>query len=131
VADVQCDDTRVTEEVARLEAETMRDDGAEGPSDNAERAVATVDTIVPAFTSPGTAAAPEGEAVPAPDENVRAVASTGETPGGDASEMAHAAELEATLLAASSPEREARRSPRLPSRLKLRSSPPKARSEGP
>jgi hypothetical protein len=106
-ADAQCDDARVTEEVARPEAETMRDDGAEGPSDDAERAVVTVDTIVPAFTFPGTATAPEGDAVPAPDENVPAAASTREAPGGDASEMAHAAELEATLLAASSPEREA------------------------
>jgi hypothetical protein len=48
--------------------------------------------------------------------------------------MAHAAELEATLLAASPPERDAPpppRSPRAPSRLKLCSSPPKLRSEGP
>jgi hypothetical protein len=86
---------------------------------------------VPAFTSPGTAAALEGYAIPTPDENVRAEASTGETPGGEVSEMTHAAELEATLLAASSPEREAPWSPRLPSRLKLRSSPPKSRSKGP
>jgi hypothetical protein len=107
VANAQCDDARVTEEVARPEAKTMHDDGAEGPSDIAERDVATVDTIVPAFTSPGTTAAPEGDAIPALDENVRAAASTGETPGGDASEMAHAVELKATLLATSSPEREA------------------------
>jgi hypothetical protein len=106
-ADVQCDDARVTEEVARPKAEALHDDGAEGPSDDAKRTVATVDTIVPAFTSPGTTAAPEGDAVLAPDENVRAAARTGEAPGGDASEMARAAELEATLLAASSPEREA------------------------
>jgi hypothetical protein len=52
--------------------------------------------------------------------------------------MAHAAELEATLLAASSPERDAPAPPppppprrRVPSRLKLCSSPPKLRSEGP
>jgi hypothetical protein len=85
----------------------MRDDGAEGPSDDAQRAAATVGTIVPASTSPVTAAAPDEDAIPALDENVRAAASTREVPGGDASEMAHAAELEATLLAASSPEREA------------------------
>jgi hypothetical protein len=130
-ADAQRDDYRATEEAARPEAETMRDDGVEGPSDDAEHTVATVGTIVPSFATPGTAAAPEGDAVPAPDEDARAAASTGETPGGDTSEMAHAAELEATLLAANSPEREAPRSPRPPSRQKLRSSPPKPRSEGP
>jgi hypothetical protein len=129
----QCDDACVTEEVARPDAEAMRDDDAEGPSDNADRAAMTVDSIVPAFTSPGTAAAPEGDAIPAPDENVRAAASTGEAPGGDASEMVHAAELEVTLLAASSPEHEAPHPPEpsTASRLKLRSSPPKPRSEGP
>jgi hypothetical protein len=66
-----------------------------------------VGTIVPTFTSPGTAAAPDEDVIPAPNENVRAAASTGEAPGGNASEMAHAAELEVTLLAASSSEREA------------------------
>jgi hypothetical protein len=106
-ADAQCDDTRVAEEVVRPEAEAMHDAGAEGPLDDVERAVATMDTIVHAFTSAGTAAAPEGDAVPAPNENARAAASTREAPGGNTSEMAHAAELEATLLAAASPEREA------------------------
>jgi hypothetical protein len=130
-ASAQCDDARVTEEVARPEAEAMCDDSAKGPSDDAERAVVTVDTIVPALTSPGTAAAPEGDAVPAPDENVPAAVSTEENPGGDTSEMVHAAELEVALLAASPPERDAPRSPRPPNRLKLRSSPPKPRSEGP
>jgi hypothetical protein len=57
-ASAQCDDARVTEEVARPEAEAMCDDNAKGPSDDAECAVVTVDTIVPALTSPGTAAAP-------------------------------------------------------------------------
>jgi hypothetical protein len=106
-ADAQCDDARITEEVERPDAEAMRDDGAEGPSDDAERTAATVGTTVPAFTSPRSVAAPEGDAIPAPNENVRATDSIGEAPGGDASEMAHAAELEATLLAASSPERDA------------------------
>jgi hypothetical protein len=130
-ADAQRDDARVTEEVARPYAETIPDDGAEGPSDDAEHVAVTVGTIVAASTSPGTAAAPDGDAIPALDEDVRAPASAGGAPGGDASEMAHAAELEATLLVASSPEREGP-PPSLwtPSRLKLRPSPPKPRSEG-
>jgi hypothetical protein len=116
----------------RPDAEAIRDDGAKGPSDDAKRAAATVGTIVAASTSPGTAAAPEGDAIPALDEDVRAAASARGAPGGDALEMAHAAELEATLLAASSPECEAPpTSPRAPIRPKLRSSPPKPRSEGP
>jgi hypothetical protein len=41
-----------------------------------------------------------------PDEAVAVVASTEEDTGADASEAAHAAELEAALLAASSPRRE-------------------------
>jgi hypothetical protein len=130
-ADAQHDDARVTEEVARPDAEAVREDRAEGPSDDAERAAVTVGTIVAASTSPGTAAAPEGDAIPVPDKDVHAAASAGGAPGGDASEMAHAAELEATLLAASYPEREAPPSPRVPIRPKLRSSPPKPRSEGP
>jgi hypothetical protein len=128
----QCDDARATEEATRLGAENVRDDGAEGPSGETERAEVTVNTVVPALTSVGTAAAPEGDAVPAPDENVPAAASAEENPIGDTSEMAHAAELEATLLAANSPGRDPPppRSPQPPSRLSLWSSPPKPRSEG-
>jgi hypothetical protein len=111
-ADAQRDDARVTEEVGRPDAEAVRDDGAEGPSDDAERATATVGTIVAASTSLGTSAAPDGDAIPAPDEDVRAAARAGGAPGGDASEVAHAAELEAALLAASSPERKAPPPPR-------------------
>jgi hypothetical protein len=53
--------------------------------------------------------------------------------GGDAEERAHAAELEATLLVAGSPEREAPPppSPRAPGRSILRPPPPMPRSEGP
>jgi hypothetical protein len=110
-ADAQHDDARVTEEVARPDTEAVRDDGAEGPSDDAECAVATVGTIVAASTSPGIAAAPDGDAFPAPDKDVRAATSAQGALGGDASEMVHVAELEAMLLAASSPKREAPPSP--------------------
>jgi hypothetical protein len=106
-ADAQCDDASDTEGVARLDVEAIHDDRVEGPMDDAERTMATVCTIVAACSSPKVAAAPDGDAVPAPDEDAHAAASTRGPPGGDASEMAHAAELEATLLATSSPEREA------------------------
>jgi hypothetical protein len=126
----QCGDASITEEATRPGAENVRDDGAKGPSDETERAEATVNTIVPALTSLRTTAALEGDVVPAPDENVPTAASAEENPIGDTSEMAHAAELEATLLAASSPARESPRSPQPSSLLSLRSSPPKPRSEG-
>jgi hypothetical protein len=127
----QCDDARATEEATRPGAENVRDDGAEGPSGETERAEATMNDVVPALTPTGLVAAPEGDAVPAPDKNVPTAATAEENLVGDTSETAHAAELEATLLAASSPGREALpRSPQPPSRLSLRSSPPKLRSEG-
>jgi hypothetical protein len=129
-AGAQCDDAHATEEVTSPGAENVRDEGAEDPSGETERAEATVNNVVPALTPTGPAAAPEGNVVPAPDENVPTAASTKENPVGDASKTAHAVELEATLLAASSPGREAPRSPPPPSHLSLRSSPPKPRSEG-
>jgi hypothetical protein len=130
-ADAQSDDACDTEGVARPDVEAIHDDRAEGPPDDAERTMATVCTIVAASTSPEAAAALDGDAVPAPNEDAHAAASTRGPPGGDASEMAHAAELKATLLAASSPEHEAPLSLWAPSRLNLCSSPPKPRSEGP
>jgi hypothetical protein len=81
----------------------VRVDRATKPSDEAERAEAAVGTIVPVLASPGAAAVPEEDAAPMLDEVVPATANTEENAGGDASEMAHVAELEATLLAASSP----------------------------
>jgi hypothetical protein len=53
--------------------------------------------------SPGTAVAPDRDAKHTPDEDIRAAASTGGAPGGDAPEMVRAADLGATLLAASTP----------------------------
>jgi hypothetical protein len=106
-AGAQCDDARATEEATRPGAENVRDDGAEGPSGETDRAEATVNNVVPALTPTGPAAAPEGGVVPALDENVPTAASAEENPVADASEAAHAAELEATLLTTSSPGREA------------------------
>jgi hypothetical protein len=67
----------------------------------------TVGTAVAAPTSPEAAATPDGGAVHTPYEDLHATTSTGGPTGGDTAERAHAAELEATLLAVSSPEREA------------------------
>jgi hypothetical protein len=105
--DAQCDDARATEEVTGSGAENVRDDGAEDPLGEMERAEATANDVAAAFTPAVPAAAPEGDAVPVPDGNAPAAASAEENPAGDASETAHAAELEATQLAASSPGREA------------------------
>jgi hypothetical protein len=97
------DDARATEEATGPASDDVRVDRATKPSDEAERAEAAVGTIVPVLASPGAAAVPEEDAAPMLDEVVPATANTEENAGGDASEMAHVAELEATLLAASSP----------------------------
>jgi hypothetical protein len=81
-------------------------DRATGPSDEVERIEAAVETISPAPASPGAATVPEVDAAPVTDEAAHAAVNTEENAGGDASETAHAAELEAALLAASSPGRE-------------------------
>jgi hypothetical protein len=85
----------------------VRADRATEPSNEAECAEAAVGTIAPAPASPGAVAVPEEDTAPAPDEVVPATANAEENAGGDASEVAHAAELEATLLAATSPGHEA------------------------
>jgi hypothetical protein len=97
------DDARATEEATGPASDDVRVDRATKPSDEAERAEAAVGTIVPVLASPGAAAVPEEDAAPMLDEVVPATANTEENAGGDTSEMAHVAELEATLLAASSP----------------------------
>jgi hypothetical protein len=86
--------------------------------------------VTPVLAPSGAVAVPGEDTAPAPDEVVPAAADAEENAGGEASEMAHVAELEATLLAASSPEREGPRSPRPPSQPRLQSLPPKPRSEG-
>jgi hypothetical protein len=76
------------------------------PSDEVERAEAAVGTVSPAPASPRAAGVPEEDVAPAPDEVAPTTVNAEENAGGDTSEMAHAAELEAALLAASSPGRE-------------------------
>jgi hypothetical protein len=84
--------------------EGERADGASGPAAKVECTEAAEETVPPAPASVG--AAPEVESTPAPDEAVAVAATTEEDAGADASEAAHAAELEAALLAVSSPGRE-------------------------
>jgi hypothetical protein len=81
-------------------------DRATGPADEVERTEAAAGTVSPAPASPGAAAVPEVDAAPALEEVAPATVNAKEDTGGDTSEMAHAAELEAVLLAAGSPGRE-------------------------
>jgi hypothetical protein len=97
------DGARAAEEATGPASDDVHVDRETEPSDEAERAEAAVGTVAHVLASPGAAAVPEEDAAPAPDEVVPATAKAEENAGGDASEMAHAAELEATLLAASSP----------------------------
>jgi hypothetical protein len=95
------DGARAAEEATGPTSDEVHVDRAMAPSDEAERAEAAVGTVAPVPASPGAAVAvPEVDAAPAPDEV--APATSKENAGGDTSEMAHAAELEATLLAAGS-----------------------------
>jgi hypothetical protein len=100
------DDACSTEESTRLGTNHVRDDRGAEATDEAECVEAAEETIVRAPTSPGAAAAPERDLAPAPDEVVPAAIGAEENTGGETLEMAHVTELEATLLAASSPGRE-------------------------
>jgi hypothetical protein len=100
--------------VCRQDAEATHGNEAEGiartaetPSDDVEHAVTTVGTTVAACTSPEAAAPPDGDAVPASDKGAHATTSTEGPTGGDVEERVHAGKLEAVLLPARSPEREA------------------------
>jgi hypothetical protein len=103
-ADVPGDNARATKEATRPNTDHAHVDRAAKTTDETERVKAAVETIVPAPTSHGVATAERDDA-PTPDEVVPAAISAEENTGGDASEKAHVAELEATLLAASSPGR--------------------------
>jgi hypothetical protein len=100
------DGARAAEETTRPTSDEARVDRATGPLDEVERAEAAVGTVSPAPASPGAVAVPEVDAAPAPDEVAPATVNTEGNAGGDTLEMAHTAELEAALLAASSPGRE-------------------------
>jgi hypothetical protein len=97
------DGARAAEEATGPASDDVRVARATEPSDEAKRAEAAVGTVALVVASPGAAAVPEEDAAPAPDEVVPATANAEENARGDASKMAHVAELEATLLAVNSP----------------------------
>jgi hypothetical protein len=82
-------------------------EGAPEPAAEVERTEAAEGTAPPTSAAPVAAPAPETESVPAQSEVVAAPVTVEEDAAADASEAAHAAELEAALLAASSPGDEA------------------------
>jgi hypothetical protein len=100
------DGSRAAEETTGPTTEEERMDRATGPSVEAERTEAAEEVVPPAPASPGATPVPEVHSAPVPDEAVAAAVITEENAGADASEAVHIAELEAVLLAASSPGRE-------------------------
>jgi hypothetical protein len=100
------DEAGAAEDTTAPTTEEERADGAPGLAAEVERTEAAEETVPPAPASTGAAPVPEVESTPAPDEAVAAAATPEEDVGADASEAAHVAELEAALLAASSPGRE-------------------------
>jgi hypothetical protein len=106
VTDAPGDGAPAAEGATGPTSEEAHVDRATGPSYEAERTEAAVETVSPEPTSLEAAAIPEVDATPAPDEAAPVAVNTEENVGGDTSETAHAAELDATLLAATSPVRE-------------------------
>jgi hypothetical protein len=106
VTDAPDDGARSAEETTGPTSDEACVDRATGPSDEVERTEAAMGTVSPAPASPGAAAVPEVDAAPAPDEAAPVAVNIKENAGGDTSETAHATELEAALLAVSSPWRE-------------------------
>jgi hypothetical protein len=106
VTDAPGDGAQAAEETTGPTTDEERVNRATGPSDEVERTEAAEETVPPAPASPGAASVHEAEAALVPDEATSAAVNTKVNARGDASETAHAAELEAVLLAASSPGRE-------------------------
>jgi hypothetical protein len=106
VADAPGDVARAAEGTAGPTSDEARVDRATGVSGEVERTEAAVETVSPAPASPGAAAVPEVDVAPVPDEAAAGTVNTEENAGGDTSETTHVAELEAALLAASSPRHE-------------------------
>jgi hypothetical protein len=77
--------------------------GAPGPAAEVERTEVAKETTPPAFADTEAAPVPEVEPAPARSEVIAAAATTEDDAAADTLEVAHVAELEATLLAASSP----------------------------
>jgi hypothetical protein len=106
VTDALGDGARTAKETTGPTTEEEGVDRATGPSVEVERTEAAEEAVPPAPASPVAASVPEVDSAPAPEEAVAAAVITEENTRADASEAAHVAELEAVLLAASSPGRE-------------------------
>jgi hypothetical protein len=106
VTDAPGDGAPTAEGATGPTSDEARVDKATGPSDEAERTEAAVETVSPSPASLEVGVVPEVDAAPAPDEAAPVAINTEENVGGDTSDMAHAVELEAARLAASSPGRE-------------------------
>jgi hypothetical protein len=106
VTDAPGDGVRAAEGTIGPTSDEARVDRATGLSDEVERTEAAVETVSPAPASPEAAAVPEVDAAPALDEAAAGTVNAEENARGDTSETTHAMELEAALLAASSPGRE-------------------------
>jgi hypothetical protein len=106
VAGAPGDEARTAEETTAPTIEEEHVDRAAGPSVEVERTEAAEETVPPAPASPGAAPIPEVDSAPVSDEAVAVAVVNEENAGADASEATHVAELEAVLLATSSPGRE-------------------------
>jgi hypothetical protein len=100
------DGARAAEETTRPTTDEERVNRATGPSVEVERTEAAEETVPSAPASPVAASVPEVDSAPVPAEVVAAIVNTEENAEADASEVPHITELEAVLLAASSPGRE-------------------------
>jgi hypothetical protein len=96
------DEAGIVDDATAPTTEEEHADGALGPAAEVERTEAAEETAPPASAAAEAAPVPEVESAPAHSEVIAAAATPEEDTGADTSEAAHAAELEAALLAASS-----------------------------
>jgi hypothetical protein len=101
--DVAEDEAGAAEDATAPNTKEGHGRGAPGPATDGERAETAVGTALSALAGLEAAPVPEEEVAPAPGEAVAAPVPAEEDATTGTSEAAHAAELEAMLLAASSP----------------------------
>jgi hypothetical protein len=107
VAGAPGDEAGTAEDTTAPTTEEGHAGGAPEPATEGERTEATEGTAPPAYAAPEAAPVPEVESAPAQGDIVAAAATIEGDSAADASEAAHVADLEAALLAASSPGDEA------------------------
>jgi hypothetical protein len=111
VTGIPDDEAGTAEDTTAPTTEEGHAGGAPEPAAEGEHAEAADGTAPPASTVLEAAPVPEVELAPAQGDVVAAAATVEEDSAADASEAAHVAELEAALLAASSPGGEAHAEP--------------------